>query len=152
MRNTKTVTEYVDNRFGFPITIYNVKMVEVRGEWILKINYDSLSDMVLRLLSTKSSYLTGNEIKFIRNRFEMTLEEFGKRFYVSHQAVMKWEESKDKPTKMSWATEKDIRLFIHKKLFDKGLSDIYSMLERKPNIDTSKHIEIDVKSLEFAIV
>lgn len=152
MRNTKIVTEYNDNRFGFPVTIHNVQMVEVRGEWIPKINYVHLADAVLRLLSVKPSYLTGNEIRFIRSKFEMTLEDFGKRFYVSHQAVMKWEESKDKATKMAWATEKDIRLFIYKKLFDKGLSDIYNKLEHKPDIAVSKNIEIDTKDLEFALV
>lgn len=149
MRNTKIVTEYTENRFGFPVLIHNVTMVEIRGEWLPKINYVKLANDVLKALVLKPSKLTGNELRFIRLRFEMTLEDFGKRFYVSHQAVMKWEDTKDSPTKMNWSTEKDIRLFIYKKLTDKGLLEIYNKLEKKPDSKTIQDTQLDIKEALF---
>lgn len=149
MRNTKIVTEYIDRGFGFPVVIHNVTMVEIRGEWLPKINHAQLKDSVLRHLVIKQNFLTGNEIKFIRTAFEMTLEDFGKRFYVSHQAVMKWEDTKDSPTKMNWSTEKDIRLFIYKKLTDKGLLEIYNKLEKKPDSKIIQDNKLDIKEAVF---
>ena len=46
----------------------------------------------------------------------MTLQEFAKRFCVSHVAVIKWERANRVATAMNWTTEKDIRLFILCKL------------------------------------
>ena len=80
-----------------------------------------LNDAVLKALVLKSGFLTGNEIHFIRLHFEMTLENFGRRFGVTHQAVMKWENTKDQITKMNWFTEKDIRLFVYKQITEKLL-------------------------------
>lgn len=149
MRNTKIATEYIENRFGFPVLIHNVPMVEIRGEWIPKINYNQLSDTVLKELIIKPSFLTGDEIKFIRTKFEMNLDDFGKRFYVSHQAVMKWENTKNSPTKMNWATEKDIRLFIYNKITEKEFLDIYNKLEKKPDSKTIKDTQLDIKEAVF---
>jgi DNA-binding transcriptional regulator YiaG len=147
MEETKIVTEYIDTGYGFPVTIYNVPMTKVRGEWLPKINYVRLANAVLKSLCQKEAFLTGNEIRFIRNQLEMTLDEFGKRFDVSHQAVMKWEDMKNNPTKMKWSTEKDIRLFIYKKLFENGFSTLYDSLEQKPISSENKNHEIDINHL-----
>jgi DNA-binding transcriptional regulator YiaG len=146
MRNTKIVTEYTENRFGFPVLIHNVTMVEIRGEWLPKINYVKLANDVLKALALKPSRLTGNELRFIRLRFEMTLYKFAERFDVSHPAVIKWENTKDAPTKMNWSTEKDIRLFIYNKLLNQeNLSDIYNKLEKKPDSKTIQNTQLDIK-------
>ena len=42
---------------------------------------------------------------------QMTLQDFAARFGVTHPSVMKWEKQADEPTRMSWSTEKDLRLF-----------------------------------------
>src|SRR3989338_5645317 len=104
---TKIQKEFIDTGFGFPVRLRNVPMVKVRGDWTPKVNYNSLAQSVLDALAFKASRLTGNEIKFIRTHFEMTLQEFAKRFSVSHVAVLKWEKSKTQATAMSWSTEKD---------------------------------------------
>jgi hypothetical protein len=95
-------------------------MVKVRGVWMAKLNFNDLALVVLRALAHKESRLTGAEVRFIRNHFEMTLQEFSGRFCVSHVAVMKWEKMKNQATVMNWATEKDIRLFILAKLTAKA--------------------------------
>lgn len=152
MRKTKIEKNYTETRYGFPVIIHNVPMVEKRGEWVAQINYDQLNNAVLKSLALKSGFLTGNEIHFVRLHFEMTLESFGKRFGVTHQAVMKWENTKDAPTKMNWLTEKDIRLFIYKQLTEKGFSKVYDKLEQIPIILENKAPEIDIKNLEEVFI
>jgi len=56
--------------------------------------------------------LTGDEIRFIRISLSMTLVEFALRFAVSHPAVMKWQRAGRTATAMAWATEKDVRLEV----------------------------------------
>ena len=135
---TKIQKEFIDTGFGFLIKLLNVPMVKARGVWTPNVNYNALANAVLFALSGKPSRLTGNETKFIRNHFQMTLQAFAKRFSVSHVAVLKWEKMKDTPTLMNWATEKDIRLFIIDKLranpkdFAKLYSELTVIPEAKP--------------------
>ncbi|MBI2608146.1 MAG: hypothetical protein HYW47_00920 [Deltaproteobacteria bacterium] len=124
---------FIDYGFGFPIQLLNVPMIKVRGKWTPNINYDLLADIVLEALCWKPAKLTGNEIKFIRHYFEMTLTEFANRFYVTHAGVIKWEKTKNKSTDVAWATEKDIRLYV---LFQlnakpKEIAHLYESLEEK---------------------
>jgi hypothetical protein len=67
-------------------------------------------------LTHKPVALTGNEIHFIRTYFEMTLENFGKQFGVTHVAVLTWEKTGNKPAKINPTTELYIRLLILEKL------------------------------------
>lgn len=152
MKKMKIDENYIETRYGFPVIIHNVPMVEKRGQWVAKINYVQLNNAVLKSLTLKSGFLTGNEIHFIRLHFEMTLESFGKRFGVTHQAVMKWENTKDEPTKMNWFTEKDIKLFIYKQLSDRGFSKVYDKLEQIPVASENKAPEIDIERLEEVLV
>ena len=89
-------------------------------------NYNRYQEVVLNSLAYRPVKLTGSEIKFIRKYFQMTVRDFAKRFSVKHPAVVKWEKTKDKFTKMDWATEKDIRLFILDKL-NKNASELYNL-------------------------
>jgi hypothetical protein len=145
---TKVQKEFIDTGFGFPIRIVNVPMVKVRGEWTPKINYNELALEVLRALAHKESLLTGNEIKFIRTHFEMTLQEFAKRFCVTHVAVMKWEKTLNKPTVMNWSAEKDIRLFVLTRLAAKAqeFASLYDDLQELPE-GKSEPIHLDAKTV-----
>ncbi|MEK7483360.1 MAG: hypothetical protein AABZ60_03405, partial [Planctomycetota bacterium] len=140
---TKIQKEYMDLGFGFPLYLQNVPMVYVRGVWTPNVNYKRLSEMVFQMFVEKPSRLTGNELKFIRNKLQMTLKAFAERFYVTHPAVLKWEKSADKPTNMSWATEKDIRLYVYQYLSkEDNFSDIYEQLEKPPS-STPRKTKID---------
>ena len=108
---TKIQKEFVDHGFGFPVKLKDVTMVKVRGAWTPKVDYQAIAKQLLVALAFKSGRLTGAEVRFIRQAQEMTLQEFGRRFDVSHVAVLKWEKTGIKPTAMSWAVEKDLRLF-----------------------------------------
>lgn len=131
MKAKKIQKEFIDSGFGFPVKLLNVPMVKVRGAWTPSINYNRLAEAVLTALCNKPARLTGNEVQFIRLHFGMTLQEFAKRFAVSHVAVMKWEKSGNHPTAMSWALEKDLRLF--------GLLQN----EAKPNALTKLYISLN---------
>ncbi len=145
---TKVQKGFIDTGFGFPIHLINVPMVKVQGVWSPKINYNELAYAVLRALTHKESRLTGNEIKFIRTHFEMTLQKFAKRFCVTHVAVLKWEKAKDQLTAMNWTTEKDIRLFVLSRLAARAdeLAQLYNELEALPERKPAP-IRLDAKKL-----
>lgn len=84
--------------------------------------------------------------QFVRQSFEMTLQEFGKRFDVSHVAVLKWEKSGDKLTPMAWSMEKDLRLFILTRQGSKApeVAALYGELEEVP-ADEGAVIELDAE-------
>jgi hypothetical protein len=141
----KKITKvFVDEGFGFKVRLLNVRMIKVRGQWTPNINYNKLAGVVLQALAHKPSRLTGAEIHFIRQHFGMTLQAFAKRFCVSHPAVMKWEKAGIKPTAMSWATEKDLRLFTLSKTGSHpvAVAELYSNLEREAPTHTNP-VEID---------
>lgn len=113
---TKRAKRFVYEGLGFPIVLVNVSLVQKRGMWTPAINYNKLQKEVLLALAHKPMALTGNEIHFIRAYFEMTLENFGKHFGVTHVAVLTWEKMGDKLGKINPTTELCIRLFILEKL------------------------------------
>src|SRR5665213_2256210 len=130
--NRKIKKKFIDKGFGFPVILLHVPIVKVRGVNTLNINYKIYKEVVLEALAHKPARLSGNEIKFIRQCFEMTAEKFGKRFgNVSHPAVLKWERVGDSATEMNWSTEKDIRMEILKWLDLKAqeIFDLYEDLE-----------------------
>ena len=128
---TKIQKKYIDTGFGFPVHLLNVPMVKVRDEWVPTINWVAISDLVLQIMIEKKSKLTGDELRFIRTKFDMTLARFGERFYVTHAAVSKWEKHGENPTGMGWATEKDIRLFASIRCEGVDLSTTYERLRKQ---------------------
>jgi len=148
MKKTKVQKTFIDVGFGFPVKLLNVPMIKVRGIWTPNIDYPHLTMAVLKSLCEKPARLTGDEIRFIRLHFEMTLQAFAKRFSVSHAAVIKWEKMKDKPTNMNWATEKDLRLFLLSKIRTKPKEFVerYKALE-KATSEKKKIIQLDLNKL-----
>ena len=113
---TKRAKRFVYEGLGFPIVLVNVPLVKKRDIWTPAVDYNKLQKEVLVALAHKATALTGNEVHFIRVYFEMTLENFGKHFGVTHVAVLTWEKMGDKPGKINPTTELCIRLFILEKL------------------------------------
>ncbi|OUR94189.1 hypothetical protein A9Q84_17965 [Halobacteriovorax marinus] len=150
MSEKKIQKMYTDNGFGFPIQIVNAPLIKVRGTWSLDLNFEKYERAVLKALAHKPSRLTGYEIKFIRNHFELNLKSFGERFgNVAHSAVIKWEKFADEPTNMNWACEKDIRLFIINEIKPSVLGKLYSDLEKIASGRSSK-IKIKVEEIKAA--
>ncbi len=130
----KTRVRVVYHGFGFPVVLRNVSMVRLRGAWVPDVNYELLQRALLRALAAKPARLSGGEVRFIRLAATMTLQEFGKRFGVTHPAVMKWERAGSRGTGMGWSTEKDIRLDVISRLEEQPgrFFKIYRELECQP--------------------
>lgn len=139
---------YQDHGFGFPLTLLNVPLIEVRGEWVPDVNQRELQERVLEALVLKHSRLSGNEVRFIRLFAKMNLEEFAQRFDVTHPAVLKWERAKNSVTGMNWMTEKDIRLFALNQLEPKAQKFVV-VYEQLVNVASTKHesLKIDLDKI-----
>ena len=108
----KKIKKFIYEGLGFPVVLKNVPVIKMQGKEVLDINFNTLQKAVLLILCRKDTTLTGNEIKFIRKYFEMTLTEFGMKFGYSHAAVLKWEKYGNDFAKMEPTTDVCIRLFI----------------------------------------
>lgn len=85
----------VYNGLGFPITLVNVPMKKMLGEWVIDVNMNELMNVVIEGLIKKPYALTGAELRFVRSYLEMTIDEFGKLCGVSHATVLHWEKRRN---------------------------------------------------------
>ncbi len=119
---TKIEKKYVFEGLGFPVHLTNVPMIEMRGEYVLDIDFNKLQKAVLLHLCHKKTPLTGNEVKFIREYFSLNTTEFGRLFGYSHSAVLKWENQGDAIARIAPTTEIYLRLhmltFLNKDALD----------------------------------
>jgi len=146
----KILKQFIDYGCGFPVVLRHVPMMKFQGNWIPDINYNELEKAILMMLCYKPVKLTGNEIRFIRIYFGMTLQAFAMRFGVQHPTVVKWENFKDLPTTMALGTEKDIRLFVVGHLVNQGkIGELYSVLEKRPILSkpVEEPLELDLERL-----
>lgn len=112
MKKQTIEKKFVYEGLGFPVILRNVPMIELRGVWTPDINFNVLQKVVLLALAHHSSDLTGNQIRFIRTWLGLTQDEFGKLFGVTHPAVVKWEKTGDKRSKMTLTTQRELRMWI----------------------------------------
>lgn len=109
----KIQKKYLYEGLGFPIELHNVEMVKFEDEWHPKIDVRKIADAAIKALVLQKSRLTGNQIKFIRAYFSMSLRMFAKKVVnESHMAVKKWEDCGNKATSMDLNIEKILRLYI----------------------------------------
>jgi DNA-binding transcriptional regulator YiaG len=102
---------------GFPIMLHNVEMIKIDDEWHPKIDVKKISSYAIKAQASQKQRLTGNQIRFIRNFFSMSLREFGNEVvHESHAAVNKWEKHGNQVTSMDINIEKILRLYIHEKI------------------------------------
>ena len=136
--------------FGFPVLLVRVPMVWARSCWTPDVDFNSLSDRLLQTVARKPSRLTGAEIRFIRHSFSMTLQEFSRRFGVTHPAVLKWERSGGRATVMSWAVEKDIRLEILRTISRAKPSQFLEAYGELSKVPAKRHERIRIDVLQPA--
>ena len=104
---------YTYHGLGFPVELDDVELVSINGEMHPKIDIRKISDMVIKSLVLQETRLTGNQIKFIRAYFSMSLREFAQLVHESHMAVKKWEDFKNDRTNMDLNIEIMLRLHIY---------------------------------------
>lgn len=115
--NKKIIKNYIYTGLGYPIELHDVEVVQFENESYPKIDIKEISDLAIKSLISQNSRFTGNQIKFIRAYFDMSLREFSTIVNESHMAVKKWEDFKDKPTNMDRNIEIMLRLHIFNKVF-----------------------------------
>lgn len=92
---------------GFPVIVEHVS--ETVGE---QIDTRKLKRDVLLSLCRRPFPLTGNEIVFIRNFFELSIAEFSEQFNACEDTIIQWEHKGDEIINLSPDMELNIRLFI----------------------------------------
>jgi hypothetical protein len=144
----KIQKRFIDRSLGFPVTLFNAPLINVRGQWALDVNLNDYQEAVLELLARKPARLTGSEVRFIRTHFELTVRQCAERFSIKHPAVIKWEKKHDKATRMMWSTEKDIRLFILNELKRRATEfhKLYQRLQREAD-ETKTILTLDATEL-----
>lgn len=149
MKHEKKRKKLIYTGLGFPICLINAPMRKVYGKWAFDFSMGEFQDVVLHMLALKSSPLTGPEIRFIIDYFQLSYREFAKLLCVSHAAVVKWEKE---TSKMNPNTEVTLRLYIlnHLKVTDQEFRKSYLSLIQKnlsPSHIENKPLEIDVEKI-----
>lgn len=134
---------------GFPIRLINAPMRKVYGKWAFDFSMGVFQEVVLHMLATKSSPLTGPELRFIIDYFELSYRDFAKLLNVSHAAVVKWEKEK---SRMNPNTEVSLRLYIldYLKVTDKEFRERYLKLSQQNLSDTGNErtpLDIDLDKI-----
>jgi transcriptional regulator with XRE-family HTH domain len=108
----KVAQEYIDESLGFPVTLLDVPMKKVRGEWLPDLPLNEFQQVVLWMLAHMPVALSGKQVRFVRHWMEKTQQEFAEMLDVTHAAVSKWESKGHEPTGMAKPTEVLVRLNI----------------------------------------
>ncbi len=149
--STKIKKKFAYHGAGYEVTLRDVPMIRIDGEWVLNINPNNVDRLIFNDLPHSESRLTGNQVRFIREFSDMTYVAFAERFGVSHPAVKKWENAEDQPTNMAWSTEKDIRLFVLSQSNPDGdtFQKCYVDLAKEPTAPYTP-IHIDIPTMAIA--
>ncbi len=127
---TKIAKKYSYDGLGFPIQLQDVTLVQLDGEWIPKIDVRKIAEDAIRELPLQKEKLSGNQVKFIRDFFEMSLRDFANEVVKqSHTAVAKWEKFAEKSTNMDSNIEDMLRLYILDKLVIKSMEKSSTFLK-----------------------
>jgi DNA-binding transcriptional regulator YiaG len=149
MRRSKEVKNYNFLGFGFSVVLENVNVVERDGATYPDINVEALARKVMLYLTSSNHALTGSQVKFLRKRLGLTLEQFGQLLDVTHAAVCKWEAKKDNATEMMYATEVLLRMHVLSHLkTEKSFLDVFNAVTAKDlnpaYFETTPQIDIHI--------
>ena len=145
----KKIKTFIYEGLGFPIRLINAPLKKVCGEWTFDFSMGTFQKAVLNMLAIKSSPITGPELRFIIDYFEMSYRDFSKIFGVSHVAVVKWEKEK---SRMNPSTEIYLRLYIlnYLKVTDKEFRKLYLKINPEILADSEREnipLEIDADKI-----
>lgn len=149
----KKIAKFIYEGLGFPIELHKVEMIMIDNEWHPKINVRKVADAAMKELTIQEERFTGNQVKFIRSYFSMSLRDFAENVVrESHTAVNKWEKFGNKVTNMDINIERILRLYIHQKVCiktGKQKSEFYDKLLEPGNISSSRrpsHLQMQAQS------
>lgn len=139
----KKVAEYIDEGFGFPITIQNVQLIKVRGVWTPDINYKELARQTLIKLAKKPLTLTPAQLKFIRHYFVQTKEKFCIKLDITYTELELYESELEQNKPQDFANyQMKVGEFLNNQLHESFLSE---------DIEASKNQSlVDLTNLEIS--
>ena len=127
----KIIKEYEYTGMIFPVTLKDVKMVKYDDQWCPVIDDIAIANEWIEKIGKSKDRLTGNQIKFIRSYFNMSLRKFANMFNKTHTAILKWESCGNEVAKMDLNIEKIIKIYICYQVVkedDKSLVKIFSKI------------------------
>ena len=131
----KIIKEYEYTGMIFPVTLKNVKMVKYDDQWCPVIDDIAIANKWIKKIGQAKDRLTGNQIKFIRSYFKMSLREFAIVVNETHTAISKWESYGNEVAKMDLNIEKIIKMYIcrkfHERRSSKTSENLYNILDFK---------------------
>ena len=151
--NKKIEDEFLYEGLGFPVLIKNAPMENLRGEWVLDLGMNKFQKVVLLSLATSQNRLTGNQIRFIRNYFNLKLQKFADLFGNTHASVLKWEKSENNPCKMEISTERWLRNYILDQIIinDDEFRSIFKQITNMQLKDKNDPIDVDASKQLIAM-
>lgn len=146
MNKEKKKINLIYKGLGFPIRLVNAPMRKVYGKWVFDFSMGVFQEVVLYMLATKTSPISGSELRFIIDYFELSYRDFAKLLGVSHAAVVKWEKEK---SKMNLHTEISLRLYILNflKISDKEFRKQYLELSQHNFTAIESPLNIDLEKI-----
>ena len=112
-----TLKNYEWNGFGFPIVFDELPAIKIKDEIVPDVDWVEVAIPLIRFIcSSQDLPFSGNQIKFIRHHFGMSLREFAGFVGVTHQSVMRWEEHDKSSAHVDENTEIIFRIKVLKKL------------------------------------
>lgn len=103
--------------FGFPVIFDRLPAVKLRGELVPDVDFHQFAKPLIEYICANQEIpLSGNQVKFIRHYFGMSLREFANFLNVKHQSVMRWEGKKQSAARIDVNTEIIMRIKILKNL------------------------------------
>lgn len=118
-KNAMTIKREHDFEYagaGFPVIISEVALEAFGDEWIVKVDFFALENLLAKELCVKTARLSGNEVRFLRQWLGFSMAELAEHFGYSAPAVHKWQQRKGRPAGMHWAAEAQLRLLVLDKL------------------------------------
>ncbi len=148
------IKKYKFEGFGFPVIFDELPAVKVRGELVPDVDFDKYAKPLIEHICARQDVpISGNQVKFIRNYFGMSLREFAKMLNVTHQSVMRWEEHLASNAHIDAHTELILRLIVVRRMQSKEVV-IKSILSRVENLATVKQMKSYKKlnEIEFSTI
>lgn len=104
---------FIYNGLGFPVCLKRVKTRKVMGEAVPILNHAQFEVQVFEALLWSRSRLSGSQLAFVRSYMGLTQKqlaiELGQK---GHARISQWENTGDKVSGMSSATELGVRLIM----------------------------------------
>jgi DNA-binding XRE family transcriptional regulator len=92
---TQIVNNYEYHGLGVPVTLKQVQLVNLRGDWYPKIDVEQVASELFESLLKKArtTPLTGEEIEFIRIHLNLSQTQFSQTLEIARTTLARWEKA-----------------------------------------------------------